>query len=334
MHLPEPLAEEDLAIVHALQVAPRASWQRIASVVDRDPGTVSRRWARLQEERLAWLTIWPAAGSLAPWFDAALVRLRCRAGRAREVALAAGELPWVATVDLTAGTCDVALLLVARGLHALQERIDEVAGIDGVREHRSSALAAVHADDTRWQLRVLSQRQCQQLRQSGKPLPEAPRPPAAEAVEALLAELSDDVRRPLQQVAERLGLSEATARRTLDRAVASGVLHLGCDLNAAAAGLGRMVLLDVETAHRRTDIVRIARHPAVHRCYEAVDPGAVHVAVRLRSLTDLAAIEAELSDGIAGWRVVERLTVTGSVKRNGHLLGPDGRMLRRATAFA
>lgn len=328
------LSETDLAIVHALQVAPRASWQRIGDVVGVDPGTASRRWSRLQEERLAWLTIWPAPVTLAPRFDAALVRLRCRPGHARDVAVAAGELSWVGTVDLTAGTSDVVVLVVARGLATLQERIGVVAGLDGVRDHTASALAAVHADDTQWQLRVLSQRQCHQLRTSGKAVPESPRPPSPEVVSAFLAELSDDVRRPLQHVASRLGMSEATARRTLDRAVASGVLHLGCDLSGAVAGQGRMVLLDVEMTQRRTDALRVARHPAVHRCYEAVASGAVHVAVRLSSLADLAAIEAELADGVAGWRVVERLTVTSSVKRNGHLLDPEGRMLRRATAFA
>src|SRR5690606_4785018 len=56
----EVLPEVDLAIVHALQVAPRASWQRIGAVIGLDPATAARRWARLEEQRVAWLTIWPA----------------------------------------------------------------------------------------------------------------------------------------------------------------------------------------------------------------------------------------------------------------------------------
>src|SRR5690606_38335464 len=148
--------EVDLAIVHALQVAPRASWQRIGAVIGLDPATAARRWARLEEQRVAWLTIWPAPESLAEQLDAALLRLRCSPGTGRGVAVAAGEAPWVATVDVTVGSCDVVALVLAPGLSSLQRRIETVGALQGVRRRSASALGAVHADDTQWQLQVLS----------------------------------------------------------------------------------------------------------------------------------------------------------------------------------
>jgi AsnC-type helix-turn-helix domain len=43
------LDETDLAIVHALQFSPQASWTLVGSVLEISPVTASRRWERLAE---------------------------------------------------------------------------------------------------------------------------------------------------------------------------------------------------------------------------------------------------------------------------------------------
>lgn len=46
------LSEEDLALVHALQLQPRASWSVLGRALDVDPVTVARRWSRAETSDL------------------------------------------------------------------------------------------------------------------------------------------------------------------------------------------------------------------------------------------------------------------------------------------
>ncbi|MGP4019793.1 AsnC family protein [Saccharopolyspora sp. 5N708] len=50
------LDELDLALVNAVQIAPRGSWQVLGSVLGVDPSTVARRWQRINELGLVWMT--------------------------------------------------------------------------------------------------------------------------------------------------------------------------------------------------------------------------------------------------------------------------------------
>src|ERR1044071_8497969 len=51
--------ELDLALVAALQAAPRADWQRVGQVLGVAGSTAARRWGRLTESGLAWLACHP-----------------------------------------------------------------------------------------------------------------------------------------------------------------------------------------------------------------------------------------------------------------------------------
>ncbi|RIQ20438.1 AsnC family protein [Jiangella rhizosphaerae] len=60
----DALDEADLALRHAVQLAPRAPWQRIGLVLGVDPVTAARRWARLSESGAAWFALHPALDGL------------------------------------------------------------------------------------------------------------------------------------------------------------------------------------------------------------------------------------------------------------------------------
>ena len=68
---------------------------------------------------------------------------------------------------------------------------------------------------------------------------EAPSAPKPALVAELAAELAQDPRMSAAKLGTKLGVSEATARRAVERASLSGRLGLGCDLAAPAAGLRR-----------------------------------------------------------------------------------------------
>ncbi|MFD8216034.1 AsnC family protein [Streptomyces sp. NPDC059697] len=53
------LDELDRGVVHALQIHPRAPWTLVGEVLGVNPVTAARRWHRLEEAGLAWVTACP-----------------------------------------------------------------------------------------------------------------------------------------------------------------------------------------------------------------------------------------------------------------------------------
>ncbi|MDH6576360.1 NAD kinase [Kitasatospora sp. MAP5-34] len=54
---PEAAVDElDLALVNALQLQPRAPWSLLGQTLGISPVTAARRWRRLSEAGIAWVT--------------------------------------------------------------------------------------------------------------------------------------------------------------------------------------------------------------------------------------------------------------------------------------
>ncbi|WP_162602447.1 AsnC family transcriptional regulator [Nocardioides daejeonensis] len=322
---PGLLPEIDLALLDALQINPRAPWTTIASVLDIDAATVARRWRRLHEERLAWFVVRPSAARLSPHLDATLLLMRCAPGAAPEAARRAAEPRWVHTVDLLAGTADLGVVVLGSGLAEVARRTEEIATLVEGEVVEQRVLAAVHAEDSAWRLGVCSATQRRALLpRTDQP---APSPPRAEMVDRLLTALGDDARLSVQELTDRIGGSEPTVRRGLDRALRSGAIHLGCDVASGAAGLGRGVLLEVEVADPERSGRALAAARPVHRCVQTIGAGNLTLGIRLASLSQLPGIEADLAAVAPGWQVRGRITVLRPVKRQGQLLDSAGRRL-------
>lgn len=325
------LDELDLAIVHALQIDARAPWTRIAAAVGADAATVARHWQAMREESLAWLTAWPTPERWSSTTDVAMVLLDARTEPG--VVEAVTRLPWVLSIDDTSAGL---LVLVAGsgGLSVLGDRVREIAGL-GADMRRMDVAAAIVAEDSGWRLRVLSRAQQRTLRDSGKretrreevalSRGEA-RLPRAETVAEVAVALEEDPRMPAATLAVRLGVSEATARRVVDRAVSAGLLRLGCDLAMPAAGYRRGAILWARAAEVEGAAARAGRLEEAHRAGILVGPSPLFVCVRARSLTALPAIEQAWGADID---VTDRWTVLRSIKRNGHLLDGEGRSVER-----
>lgn len=316
---PELLGELDLAIVHALQIDARAPWTRVAAAIGADAATVARHWQSLRDGSLAWLTAWPTPERWSSTTDVAVVLLDRRTSSAAIDEIAGRS--WVLSVDETSAGWLV-LVAGAGGLPLLGDRVRELAAL-GARVRRMDVAAAIVAEDSTWRLRVLSRRQQLAL---GAPArdPEA-RAPRPDVVAEVADALDEDPRMPAAALAAELGVSEATARRTVDRAVASGVLRLGCDLAMPAVGFRRGAVLWARGGDDDTAAARAAQLPEAHRVGVLVGRAPLFVCVRARSLTELPAIE----ESWGGVEVTERWTVLREVKRNGHLLDGAGRSVAR-----
>jgi DNA-binding Lrp family transcriptional regulator len=326
------LAELDLAVLHALQVAPRAPWQLIGEVLGVDAATPARRWARLVDERLAWGTVWPTPERHAVHRDAAIVHLDCDPGAVAGVAAAAADLPWALSVDQVAGDdADLSVVVVGTGLGPLADLVHGgLAALPGVRGARIRFISVVHREDSQWRLPVLSRRQQDRLLVDSRPRDAAvPRPPREDVLDELTAALAEDVRVTVATLARRLGVAEVTARRALDRALGSARLRLGCDVAGSAVGLGRGVELEADSDHVRSAGAALAGLDAAHRLVEAISEAPLVLMARFTSLADTEALEERARTLAPGLTVRTRRTVVRTIKRNGHVLDADGRMERR-----
>ena len=52
------LDDVDQRMLHALQISPRAAWTTVAPIVGADPVTLGRRWQRLVEAGIAYVSVY------------------------------------------------------------------------------------------------------------------------------------------------------------------------------------------------------------------------------------------------------------------------------------
>ncbi|MBA4607263.1 Lrp/AsnC family transcriptional regulator [Aeromicrobium sp. Marseille-Q0843] len=327
--LPE-LPEIDLALVHALQVAPRAPWSAIGRTIGVDPATAARRWDRLVAERLAWFVVRPSAEQLAADRDAVVLKLKVRPGSEVRVAERIAAEEEVYAVDLLAGEDDIAVVLVGRGLGAMRERVDTLVGSDpDVFMTRVFFIATVHREDAQWRLGALDADQELALdRRSDGPVSA----PDDDVLQQLTEALVEEPRMSVADIARRLDRPEPTARRLLDRALRSRAIRLGCDVVASAGGAGRAVMLEVRADDPRAVGPVMSEFPCVVRCAAVVAPGNLALVARFGALGDLVDFEAAAAAQVPGWQVLDRATIVRSVKRQGRVLDDDGRVLLSGAA--
>lgn len=321
------LGELDLALVHALQVDARAPWARIGATIGVDASTAARRWAALVEARSAWFTVWPSTALHAARSDAALVRLPGRPSSAEIERWCAA--PWTLSVESTSA----GLLVVAVGHGGLGELDAKVNAVVHAGPPDATAVveyaAAAPLVDSQWELRVLSEAQVRRL---ARPRRVGALRRVEEAMALRVTELlGRDARMPYAALAAELDVSEATAGRWVERLVGNGWVRVGVDVAMPAVGLGRGVVLRADTVYAGAaspdpviDPVGWSGGfpPEVHRVLHVVGPAPLVLSCRMPSLTGWPSVEAALDPRI---RVVDRWTVLEVHKRNGHLLGRDGR---------
>ncbi len=315
------LDELDLRIVHALQLDARAPWTRIAAAVGADAATVSRHWQRLQARSLAWLTLWPTPQRWAASTDVALVLLDT-APATRDALI---DLPWVLGLDETSAGL-MATVATSRGLDELGARVRQL-GADGAHIRRMHVAGSIVQEDSTWRLASLGRDEQRTLAPHGTPR-RALRAPTERAVAEAAAALEDDPRLATLPLSRRLGVSEPTARRLLERATAAGMLRFGCDVALPSAGLGRGAVLWARARDVEHAADRAARLPQAHRVGILVAPAPLYVCVRLHSLAMLPRVEAAWQDA-AAVEIADRWTILRPYKRNGHVLDAQGRAIRR-----
>jgi len=326
---PVTFTETDLALVEALQVAPRASWTSVSAALGIGAATAARRWARLAAAGAAWVTGGPG---VALWNArcVAFVEVDCVPARRLGVAEALAADRHALSVELTTGAADLFLTVAAADLTALSryllERLDRIPGVTATRVGIATRL---YRDGSSWRLGALPREAITTLRVPTAAAPVTGPPPGALSADnrALLVQLGLDGRSSYAELATAAGISEPTARRHVAQLVRTGAVLLRADVAGALAGWPVLVYFSVDVpTSRLTEAARaVSQLRHVRLCATLAGSRPLVVAAWLRDLDEIHRFELSLTRMAPGLAVAERMITVRPVKRMGRLLDQHGR---------
>lgn len=319
------LAEADLALIHALQIRPRASWTSLAAVLGESAQTLTARWARLRGQGLSWITAYPAIDRSG---CVALVEVDVAAGMLDAVCARLDRDPRIVSIEHAASGRDLVLTVFqfdfAHMSATLLDDLGRMPGISGVRAHIA---AAAYIEGSRWELDALDPAQRAALVADGPPAPGPAVDLGHPTYAPLVAELGRDGRATATQLARATGRPESTVRRQLARLLRSGMLLFRCEVaqNWTPWPVNVMWWCRVPN-HAQPRLVDAARRqPRVRLCMSVTGPANILIAMWTASMADVMRMQGWLETCLGGGTIVDTSVVLRCRKRIGWMLHPDGR---------
>lgn len=318
------LDELDLAVVHALQIAPRASWTELGEALRYNGSTLARRWSRLRSQGWAWVT---GSGSPKLWagMAGALLRIDVADGADEVIRWLAGD-PRTKSVYQLAGRGAV----LAHVIVADSSRLDawvrrEVAALPGVLGIDMRLVTGTHQDARTWRLDVLSPAQRNELRTSARTSRSVHVPP--ERVRGLLHALGRDGRASAAELSRATGLPRTTVQRRLADLTRAGLLATRCDVTQDAVGYPVTLWLfgSVDAAAMSESLRAIAAVPEVRVLLTTTGVDNVVMGTWLRRVEDALDLERRLVEAAPRLRVREREAATRKAKIQGWVVDDAGR---------
>ncbi|HWU21423.1 MAG TPA: Lrp/AsnC family transcriptional regulator [Nocardioides sp.] len=258
------LDDLDRRIVAALQVDGRASWRHIAETLGEPERTVTRRGARLLDERIVTVVGTHPRGS------GVIVRSQSLPGMLR-----VGTQAWTARQDSTF----VYLLTGAAGavaeIHCPPARIpalvvDELPGTPGITWCTASPVVHYYKTVHDWQPGILGEDEVAALKPTYPNTPVSSSDSSLSASDlTLLKALADDGRQTYDELARAARVSESTARRRLDALREAGRVYIRAVVDPAALGLPVHALLWLRTSPSQTAAVGAALARSAYVRYAA-----------------------------------------------------------------
>ncbi len=317
--------ELDLALINALQVQPRSSWSVLGDVLGVDPVTVARRWERLASDGAAWVTCLPGPGSAAA-IRLMYVQIECYAGSTASVIDALSRDPHVAYVDHLSGSPSVLILVTLPDDLLSPYLAQRLEGIKGVKWYRPSLILSAYGEASRWQLRALEPAQIRALARS-KAAKDTHTHALDEIDRLLIKSLADDARQSYAALAERAGISEATARRHVNRLISERHVLLRCEVAQPLTGWPVTAVYWLKVNPPELDTIARALSTMAETRLSAgmTGPNNLLVVCWLRDVTDVHRLESAIVGRFPHLEIVDRATVLRAVKRMGRFLDEKGR---------
>ncbi|MFD5468103.1 Lrp/AsnC family transcriptional regulator [Kitasatospora sp. NPDC127059] len=327
------LQPDDVRIIRALQIAPRASFAAIATALGLTEGSVNRRYRRLRADgviRVAGM-VNPGALGQSRW----LVRLRCRPGSVVAIADALAERADVNWVALGAAGCEITCATQSRTREQredlLGQRLPRTAAVLdinafavlrqflGGRGHYWSALQG-----------TLTPEQETALGSSGPPFTEAPvvsREPLrlTPEDERMLDVLAADGRASLVDLAAAADLTPGRVARRLEVLLQQRAVHIDVEIAAAALGYHARANLWLRVHPSAVKSVgrALAQEPETAFVAAVSGPWNLHAVAHCRDLDELFEFTSDRVGSLAGLQSMEVSPVLRHVKQAGTRLVDD-----------
>ncbi|GLZ30945.1 AsnC family transcriptional regulator [Lentzea sp. NBRC 105346] len=321
------LSETDLQLLDALQVNPRASWTLIGRVLEIDPVTAARRWARLQENGLAWVSVAfgpHEAGQLC----VVVVEIECERGASTAVAAAIARWNSVLTVQYTAGRQDLWALLVTSDFATMSQLLlVGLPRLDGVARTRSYFVTRMFEATGRWRLHVLGRQQVHRLREAYPERSSERARPFGPTDRAMFRELSIDGRRTHAELGEVLGMSARTVQRRLTALMSRREVAFRCDVARSSVGWPSAAVIWLHVPEDRLDEAGrvLGRRPEVRTCAAIADERNLLLSIGLRQVSDLHRQIVQILHAVPYAKILDRSVVLRQEKLYGRILDTAGR---------
>jgi DNA-binding Lrp family transcriptional regulator len=315
------LDEVDRQLVHALTVAPRASFRQLAGVLELSDQTVARRYRRLAETaglRVFGLIDAPRAG----WVNW-LVRLQTAPGSAQRIADTLAQRPDTRWVRLYSGGAEMVFSLTARSPE--QRNTLFLRGLPGSRHVTAitaqSVLNVFTAVEYLGYTSALSAAQVASLRQAEPAAApgSGPAPLLRPEDDLLIDELAIDGRASVADLAAATHWHESTVRRRIEELRQAGLLYFDLDLDEAVLGVSANVMLWLKVEPASLDAAgrAVAAHPEVPFAAATTGPTNLTVSAVFRDNRHLYDYLTNRLADLPGVQSVETTPMISTVKRVG-----------------
>ncbi|WP_422934293.1 Lrp/AsnC family transcriptional regulator [Sinomonas sp. P47F7] len=317
------LSEDDLALLHALQIAPRVPWLEASEILGAHPATLARRWERLRAAGLAWITA-HLRGDPAEMV-VAFVDVECDPGRRDEAVAVLAAIPEAQTIDVATSHPDLSLTVFARSLVDCAERVlPQIAAAPGVNRIQSELCTRLHSGGHSWRLAALDRAQVAAFASLGRVEPYPGALPAA--CFDLLPLLVRNGRASAAEMARELGRSPATVHRQLAKVLGSGLLSFRCEVAEGPAGypVACKWLARVPPGQHLQAAAAIGGLRNVRLVASTTGQTNFVIMMWLRTVADIMTAELTIQERIPGIELVQSTVMLRAVKRVGFMLRPDG----------
>lgn len=319
----EPLSEEDLTLLHALQIQPRGSWATLGAVLGSSPGTLAARWERLNNSGSAWVTVHSMVNDQGT--QMAFVEVDCLPTHREAVVEALCKVPEIITIEVSARGRDLLLTVIAKDWSALSELVLTRLQVDGVLRHRTSLVTDIHLEASDWRLDALTREQAHELGRLDPTWPTVPVVMGAQDHE-LIGLLVRDGRLGYAELARLTGRNPATLRRQFSRLSASGIMKLRCEVSQERS---RWPISCTWFCRVHPDLVdatvRFVRSvPEMRGCFSTTGESNFMFIVWARSVKDLLRIEKLVAQAQPQLQFLDSAVAFWTPKRIGWLLDRAG----------
>ncbi|MFF2550874.1 Lrp/AsnC family transcriptional regulator [Nocardia sp. NPDC058058] len=321
------MSEDDLALIHALQLRPRASWTELGAVLGVDPVTVARRWQRLGERGEAWVCMSPGP-ALYDHVCAAYVDIDCAAGETASVVAALARHPHMLTLERAGGSNRVFATVATRDFDQMARyTLDQLPAIAHIAAVRTQIVTHWFAEGGSWRIDALAPEQRQRLRAPAIAATRAHDRRISAADRDMMAELSRDGRASHRAVAAALGISGATVKRRIDELTRLGMLKFRCDFARPLGGWPVAVTYraTAPTAALPEIGYALIRLPQTRNCAAVSGTHNLVLQAGLHSVAEVTRFENQLTTAHPGLLVAERTVTLRHEKLLGRILDSHGR---------